>query len=204
MKKLFTFLFLIGLTSICKADIFDYSKAKEYTIYFSSSSPTTFTGTTSYILIDLSSTTIWPHKETGGIHITSIYTEFDKAAASTTSIRLGVINFVNTSTGSITWFDGTRSVNNVSNTNAVYNQEYPDFGIDTKVTRAARADLDGLTNNLLSTEKTSGAGTVNLSTGMPTILNAYAFPAVGDIVMEISKAATAISYYIRIKYYTDK
>lgn len=203
MKKLFTFLFLMGVTSICKADLFDYTKQKEYSIWISSVSPTGFSGTTSYILIDLSDTTNWPHKDKGEIHITSIYSDIDKAAASTSSVRMGVINMVSPSTGSITWFNGIRSGNNVSNTDILFQYDQTDYGLNLKINKNATQGINGTTPYLLSTEKTNGSSAINLSTGMPTIQSGYALPGVGDVIIEFAKAGTAITYNLLIKYYTQ-
>lgn len=204
MKKLFGFLILSFMGTLCHADLFDLTKSKEFTILFSSQSGTGFSGTTTYTLIDLSDTVNWPHKETGGIHITSIQTEMDKAAASTSTIRIGVVNYVGVSTGSITWLATRRGEQNVSNTNILFAHDYPDFGIYAKVRPSATANVDGATPGALSTEKSSGVSYIAQNTALPTILSGSSFPAVGDIVIELNKGATAINYSVRIKYFTEK
>lgn len=205
MKKLFGFLILSFMgVGICHADLFDFTKSKEFTVLFSSQSSTGFSGTTTYTLIKLSDTTNWPHKDTGAIHITSIQTEMDKAAASTSTIRIGVVNYVGASTGSITWLATRRSEQNVSNTNVLFAHDYPDFGIYAKVRPSATANVDGATPGALSTEKSSGVNYILQNTNLPNIIGGSSFPAVGDILIELNKGATVINYSVRIKYFTEK
>lgn len=162
------------------------------------------TGTTTYVLIDLSDTVNWPHKEKKAIHITSIQCELDKAAASTTTVRIGVVNYIGVSSGSITWFYDKKGEQNISNTNVDGYQEYPDYGINTKV-NFSTGEFDGTTPYILSTEKSSLVTYLKLNTFLPTINSTQVFPAVGDILIEFNKSTvqTIINYVIRIKYYSE-
>lgn len=202
MKKILLLGLSVIMCGIAKADLFDLQKSKEYSLWFSSTSPTGFSGTTTYILIDLTDTTNWPHKDTGELHINSIEINLDKAAASTTTVRLGVVNFVNASTGSVTWFSGIKSINNVSNTNSTFQFLFPDLGINTKVRPASTPDTDGSTPYIISTETTSGSTAFQDDTAMPTIRSTTIIPKVGDIVMEIGKSGTAIVYDLLVKYHS--
>lgn len=202
MKKLLGFLFLIFMGSLAHADLFDFTQQKEYEINFSSQSPTTVSGVSTLVLIDLSDTATWPHKEKKAIHITSIQCEIDKAAASTTTVRMGVVNYVGVSSGSITWFYDKFGALNVSNTNVVAYNEYPNYGINTKV-NLSTGDFDGTTPYILSTDKSSLTTSVKLNTNLSTIVGTQVFPAVGDILIELTKGAAAINYSIRVKYYSE-
>lgn len=205
MKKLFGFLILTFMgIGISHAELFDYTAQKEFTITYSTQMPTAIINSGPLMLIKLSSTTIWPHKEAGAVHITSIQTELDKAATSTTTIKIGVINYLGASTGSVTWFSIQRTELNVSNTGNILQEWYPNMGIYAKVIAPVAADTDGLTPYILSTEKSSGSSSYKLGTAVPTILGTTVMPALGDIVMEITKGGVAINYNIRVKYYSEK
>lgn len=209
MKKVIGFISLMflgsfgSLVSLVHADLFDMQKGREVEVYFSSASA--FLGSTTYMLIDLSDTTNWPHVQKSGFHITGIDYQIDKAAASTTTVRIGVVNFVNASTGSISWFSSYKGDLNASNTNVAPFKDYNDLGIYTKVKAASNPDADGSTPFFVTNDKTQGSSAFKLFTNIPTILGGSAVPAVGDIVIEINKPATAtnINYNIRVKYYSE-
>jgi hypothetical protein len=203
MKKLLSFLGLMLLgTSFCHADLFDLSKSKEYTIHYATLSVAGFSGTTNYILIDLSDTVNWPHDKTGEIHITDVYMNIDKAAASTSEVRLGVVNFVNESTGSVTWFDRYANNLNVSNTPGSIFKSYQDNGINTRVKPSSTPNTDGSTPQILSSQKTSGSTDFQNDVGIYTILGTQVFPQRGDIILQITKSGAVIDYEMVIRYYS--
>lgn len=150
-----------------------------------------------FILISLSTTSdLFPHTDRGQINISGINVIVDKVAAATATVRIGVVNFVNTSTGSVTFFYTNPSNRNVSNTggrdflnpnSAFYRCKVKPNGTATNV------NVDGLTPFILSNEVRSGSSvyrssaTVSLQLPSPAGIMA---PKVGDIVMEVLTDAT--------------
>lgn len=203
MKKLLFFLALsFCLVGSAHADLFDYERSKEVGIRFSTNSHTSFSGATTFILIDKSDTSTLRHKETGHINIRSIFYQLDKAAASTTTVRIGVINFVNTSTGSVTWLTGLSGTNNVSNTNSVFHQVFEGRGLNTRVTPSSTIDTDGSVSETYSNEATSGSAGIQNDQLLPTISGTSVLPSVGDVVVEFIKGGTAINYRLDVRYYS--
>jgi hypothetical protein len=122
MKKfLLASLFVMGMVGVSHADFFGHGEDKLYTVHFSTSMLSATTSTTT-ILISLSSTTVWPHKDTGQISIRSVRVEIDKVAASTASVKLGLVYRINPSSSSIMWFFDKSGERNVSNT--LVNEQY--------------------------------------------------------------------------------
>lgn len=203
MKKLFGFLaVMLLIVGTAKADLFDFTKSKEYTIHFSSASSAAFSGTTNYILIDLSNTASFPHKETGEIHITDVYINVDKAAATTAAVRLGVVNFVNASTGSVTWFNRYMNLVNVSNTPGSIVQQFQDTGLNTKVVPSSTVNTDGSTKYILSNDKTSGSTDFQNDVPLWDMLGNSVTPRPGDIIIQFEKSAAAVNFEVTIRYYS--
>lgn len=201
MKKFLLFGFIIFACGIAKAD-FEIERSKEVTIFFSSASSAATSLTTSYILIDKSDIINWPIKDNKIIHITSIYGNIDKAATSSTTVRLGVVNWVDASSGSITWFYGMKTANDLSNGNSFPQVNFPGNGLDTTVISSATVTANGMTPGILSTDITDHSTAYQNDVVMPTINSTNVLPAVGDIIIEIQKFGVAINYTFDIRYYT--
>ncbi len=203
MKKLI-FVMALFLSNLAHADLFDLTKSKEYTVSFSTPSSAAFSGTTNYILIDLTDTTNWPHKETGEISITSVYASMDKVAASTSSIRIGVLTHVNTSSGSVIWITPMYSAINASNTNVVFQYDYRDTGINARVRPNSNVILNGSTPYISTNDNTLGSTHYQSDLVLNTSIGTTAIPKEGDIILEIQKGAAAINFNVVVRYYSGR
>lgn len=160
---------------------------------------------TDTVLIDLSDTTNWPHKDTGAINITSIRIDTDKVAASTASVRIGVVNFVDSSTGSVTWFTGKEG-----DLNASYVDESPFLNLTPCFYKCRvnnnGASVDGSTPYLFSNFKTSGSTIFQTDVVLPSLATSgSSAPGVGDIVAQIDKtSAAAATFNIEITYFSER
>ncbi len=201
MKKILLFGLIMLAGGIAKAD-FETERSKEVSIWISSTSLAGATGTTSYILIDKSDTENWPIKDGKSIHITSIYSDIDKAAASTTTVRFGVVTWIDASSGTVKWFYGLGYNLNVSNADNIKQINFPGDGLNTSIISSGTITGNGFTPAILSTEVTDHSTVYQNDIEMPTINTTYVKPQVGDIIIEIGKAAAAINYLFNIRYYT--
>lgn len=202
MKKILGFLVLMLTGGLAHADLFDYVRDKSVSVHYNQDIAAAVTST-SVVIIDLSDTTNWPHKDNGAINISSIKIEVDKAAASTTTVRLGVVNFVNTSTGSVTWFYTSGNELNVSNT---ANVNYASYGEGFLRTKAVQGVLpaDGTTPYIISNEKTSGSTIYQRDVKLPSLISTGVLPDTGDIIMDVTKSGAAANITIDLIYFSDK
>jgi hypothetical protein len=207
MKKALGFLSLMFITGLAHADLFDYVRDKAVAVHYSNSIAAAVTST-SAVLIDLSDTVNWPHKDNGAINISSIRVGFDKAAASTATVRIGVVNFVNTSTGSVTWFYKSSNDLNVSNTDVDQFDSYGEGFLRTKIVpvnvTSAGVYSDGKTPYIASNEITTGSTVYQTDVVLPSLLSTGSASGQGDIVIEITKGVVAVNLQIEIVYFSDK
>lgn len=158
---------------------------------------------TSAVVVDLSNTTNFPHKQTGVLNISSIGIEIDKAAASTTTVRLGVINYVNSSTGSVTWFRKIEGNLNVSNTNIVDFRSYTPNFLKLRVEQSSTPDADGATPFLVSNDTTSGSTIYQTDINLPSPIGGSACGP-GDLVLSVVNGNGAVVVSIEVQYHADR
>ncbi len=160
---------------------------------------------TNTVLISLSSTTIWPHKENGELNLDVVRMAIDKVAASSATVRLGVLNMVNSSSGSVTWLTVLASTKNVSNTTNLVFANYLPVSIRCRVNKAALADTDGTTPYLFSNETTSAStayqNDVYLQSPAGNIL-----PGTGDIILQVvnNDQTNAINVVMDVIYHSNQ
>jgi hypothetical protein len=160
---------------------------------------------TAAVVIDLSDTANFKHTDTGQLNISSIKLDIDKAAASTTTVRLGAVNFVDSSTGSVTWFYAKESGLNVSNSNTVDFLSYVPNFLRLKVNPAATTQTDGSTPYLLSNDTTSGSTIYQTDVNLPSPIAAgVSAPGPGDVVMLVTNGTAAVTVNVEIQYHADK
>lgn len=159
---------------------------------------------TTTILVDLSSTTVWPHKGTREININSIRFVLDKAASGTFAARIGVVTYVDVSSGSVTWFWRNPTALNVSNTANVHFTT-GDYFYRTRVDPLVPVSVtDGATPYIMSNEKTSLSTIYQTDVKLPTPASASGVaPGVGDIVLDIVKGASSQSISVEVVYYAE-
>lgn len=209
MKKLLTALLLIGgLSMTAKADFLGGGniRDKSYTLHFSSAMPTAATAG-NWVLIDLSSTTSFPHKETGFVGIASARVIVDKAAATTATVKLGVVTRVNFSSGTVSWFYSSNQLNNVSNTSALMESNPFEAIYKLRVDDSVPDTTAGTTPYLLTSDITSNSTTYNSTTTLPSTISIGAAdraPQVGDIILNVAKSAAAATITVDLIYFTDR
>lgn len=160
---------------------------------------------TGTVLISRSNTTTWPHKEgdfTDYLEIQSIRIDVDKADPSTCTIRLGVINYIDSSSSTVTWFYNKEFELNASSSNVT-----PDFiqypaPISLKVLRGT-GTIEGTTPDLLS-NYTSNFTVFTSSVAITPSPGGAVSPGYGDLVAYIQKAAAAITFTFEIVYNSSR
>lgn len=153
------------------------------------------------VLVDLSDTTNWPHKNAKSLEIKRVKILVDKTAASTCTVRLGVVNHVNASTGSVTWFTGLQNERNVSNTNNALYHFLDNTVYNLTVYRANNNQTEGATPFLLSNEVTTASTIFQNDVRLPAPIAAGVIPAVGDLVLQVLNGAVAVEVYVEVQYY---
>lgn len=204
MKKLFIFAVVIaGLSGKVSAWFGDDSADRTGRIVYSTA-PANATLSTTTILIDLSDTTNWPHKQTREINISSIRLEVDKLAASSGTVRIGVVTLSSSTAGFVSWFFIKDFKNNASNgDNDIFRIYAPNF-IRTRV-EGGTAGTEGTTPYLAvsPSAKTTASTVYQSDVALPTLLDTNVAPARGDIVFDFTKdVSSAWKFNIEIDYNT--
>jgi len=201
LKRIVLFIaLLIGTAGISQAWNFEKNPDRNVFVKYNQTLATTVVST-SAIIIDLSDTTNWPHSDEGEIQVNWLRVSVDKLAASSATVKIGVVNFVNSSTGSVTWFHSVSSLHNLSNTNVGGAIDLQPSWISLKAIPGVLTE--GITPYVLSNDTTEGSTTYQDDVTLPTTLGTYTAPGVGDIVVALTKpgvASTAI-FTIEILYH---
>lgn len=151
---------------------------------------------TNVILVDLSDTVNWPHKDpTGEIRIDNINLEFDKPAASSGTIKIGVVTSVLglssstivPSSGTITWFFGRSLSSATTNADMLDPFNLENGAIRCRVNPDPRAGFGyaGKTPYILSNDTENFINTSQMLT-----LAGSTIPAIGDIVVQVNNSST--------------
>lgn len=156
---------------------------------------------TAVVLVSLENITTWPHKETDSLKIQSIRVDVDKAAASTSTVRIGVINYIDSSSSTVTWFWNKENENNVSNTDVTNYTNYP-AALSLRVAKGS-AKIEGTTENILS-NLTSNWALFTSSVAITPSPGGFVRPRVGDLVAYIQKGAVAIVYTFEVYYNSER
>lgn len=201
MKKFLGFLLLVG----CMAGVswgYDYQMIPDQNalIHHQVTLANTVTST-SNIIVDLSDTTNWPHDGDKEIRISGIRVDIDKAAASTCTVKLGVITYVASSTGSVKWFHVCGSTINVSNTATQYYVNYAPSYLRTLVVQTSTV-TEGSTPHFMSNDETLKSTTYQTDVLLPTTYGTDAYPKVGDIILYVFKPgiATTANIFVDLIY----
>lgn len=157
------------------------------------------------VLIDLN--TAWPNptQQTGAIKITGLSVQIDKTAASTATVRIGVINSINASTGSVTWFYELKNQRNVSNTNnnPIINTDNAIRDL-TVIPPTPNTGADGTTPYLISNITTSASTIYQTDVRLPSPIGvAGTLPKLGDVVMNVINGTVAIDVLVDVLYHYD-
>ncbi len=195
---------LFAVTTPARAWIFDQAPDKTMTIHYRLN--VAANTSTSTVLIDLSNTTTWPHKETGEVDFSSIKVEFDKAAASTATAKIGIANYVGYSTGSVTWFYTKENNLNVSNTGIGDPLHIEPCFVRARAVPASTADTDGSTPFIMSSDVTSGSAIYKSSATYfnSPISTVYVNPSRGDIFLFVQTGAAAVTVTVDLQYHSER
>lgn len=157
------------------------------------------TASTAAVVIDLSDTVNYPHKiysgSTGFLSISSVRVEVDKVAASTFTFKLGVVDAIDTSTGSVKWFLSDTNSLNVSNTNNTSfiftNTQLTDLKV---IPPVPNSGVDGTTPFIISNDSTSGSSIYQTDVVLPSPIPAGGVaPGLGDLVFSYAKDSTNVN-----------
>lgn len=203
MRQLIYALPFLLLAEFSQAGIFGYGADKTVFVKYSFAVASA-NESTSTIVIDKSDTTNWPHTNSNHIAITGIDLDVDKVAAATATIKLGVVNFVDATNGSITWFWARNYGLNVSNTETKVSEMYYPLAIKTKVNLVS-GGADGTTPFLISDDTVSNSTTFQNDVLLSSVSGSQIAPDEGDIVMQvISDSSNALTVDLHLWYYTDR
>jgi hypothetical protein len=162
--------------------------------------------TTHSILVDLSSVTTFNHDETGVIHISRIELYVDKLAASTGTVKVGVVNNVNIATGSVTFFGRLSFEKNVSNTQPtlVVNIEESLVRTDAVAPAPGGANV-GATPFIYSNDNLNESTLFQTDINLPTP-NGNIPPGLGDIILYAANndVTNTINVIATIYYHTHQ
>lgn len=205
MKKLALLsLLLLGSVGVAKADFLYGGNIQDKSISIHLST-TTAASSGAMILVDLSSTTVWQHIETGQVNISALAVSYDKLAASSCTVRLGVVTRVDASSGTVEWFYSSDSLINVSNTDISRFQNVYEPMYRLRVNGATPV-TDGTTPFLVTNDISTLSTVYQSDVNLTTVANTSGPPAVGDVVMDYNKpgGATSATIVVDLQYNTSR
>jgi hypothetical protein len=191
MKKVgLAFLFLFGFVGLCKAEIMVSSKEEPVLVTFSTS--TLVSGTSAqFILVSLPSVygasgSSFSHINNGGINLVTLNIVIDKVAASSGTLKIGVLTEVNAATGSVKYFATVPFSRDTTSTFIQYSPDYNHFFARCKVAYNGRTNgvTPFITSNDVAVNQTAFRRDNILQSPIGTIA-----PHVGDVVMVVTTNA---------------
>ncbi len=195
MKKwLFIALFLCPLS--LEAEIMRSSKEEPVSIKYVKENVTT---STNVILIDLSSTSVFPHKQTGSINIADVFIGVDKLAASSGTVKLGVVTGISESTGSVTWFFEHSFTESAALTEK--ERTSPDSWL-----YRLKVGSNGQTPYVLSNDTTLANGMFQVGRALESVGGVNTDPGVGDIILNYTNngnGTNQVDLNVEAKYNSD-
>ena len=189
---------------VCRAEA-GFFNAQADANYVKYTMPASVGASTAAIIVDLSDTSNFAHKDTGSLRVQGYDIVIDQVAAGTSTVKLGVVTSVNASSGTVRWFETIDNTLNVSNTNKNIGRYFVPASIDLLVTGA------GTTPGLVTKTVTAITPVVGepllyqTDVSLPTAVSptSVAFPSKGDIVMETNAtAANGVRVSVGILYYS--
>lgn len=172
-------------------------------------STTVVAGATSvFDLVSLgNSGNVFPHTDHGELDVSHVNVMIDKIATSTGTVKLGVVNFVNQSTGSATFYYDCAYVRNVTNNSLPFTDYFTPAFMRGKVLSgktATNTDVDGLTPFIASNEKLSG---VTALSGAALLQSPVGFvnPRAGDLMMQVvnNDSTNSVTVQMEIYYHSE-
>jgi hypothetical protein len=139
---------------------------------------------TAAIIVDLSDTTNWPHKNTSGINVSGLWVDVDKAGASTDTVKVGVVTNIDASSGTVKWFFVAANTANRVSTPGLQSPIIEGI-VRTKV------NSSNVTPYILTNNSSSQSTIFQTDVLLPTANGTFVAPAVGDIVAFIEGGGAA-------------
>ena len=212
MKRLLASLLFIGFFSgIAHAALDDegVTREKTYVVHFSSTVQANTVAV--FDLISLSTTaSIYPHTrnnplDIGEIDISHITMLIDKVATASATVKIGVLDYVGTSTGSASYFFSRSSLNNVSNTDVVVLANFTPSFYRTRVrpgisVSTFTAFVDGITPFFISNEMDQGSFIFN-STAAYQSTNGLMNLQRGDTIMKVTTFGSMVNFIVDVWYH---
>lgn len=157
---------------------------------------------TAAVVIDLSDTTNWPHRRRGSLIVQDIQVKVDKVTASSCTVKLGVVSFVNDSSGTVKWFYGVEQAKNVGdayNWVATNGMTYYNLLVQPVV------DQSGATPLILTNDVTTQSTVYQRDVPLPSPSSVMAAPGVGDCVISVanSDATNSVDVYLEVHYFAQ-
>lgn len=153
----------------------------------------------SAIIVDLSDTSGFPHKLTGQVNVAGIRVDIGKVAASSGTIKVGVVTRVDATNGDVKWFFNHTFGDDATGSPTHYSEasNFSEVSVRAKV-------KDGTTPYLASKLTTANSTTFQTDVNLPTTIG-NGPPGVGDIVVQYTTAGTsATDISLELVYFTEK
>jgi len=186
MKKFCALLFFIFLAGVSHAEIFTMERSNKYLSYSISAN----TVSTNTLIIDLSDTTGYPHKNTKHLTVSSVELDMEKSTGATGTLSLGVITRVDNDNADINYlliypFEKT------TETSLSFGGSVSPSIIDLK---------RGYATNVSS----SGAAAFQADLSLPTLIGGNSPPSVGDLILSnIRTNSEEINFVLKIFYQSE-
>lgn len=196
MKKWLSLLFLLSFPALAKADIIKSSLEEPVLVRLSTQSIVT---STNIILVDLSSTTVYPHKNTGFLNVVGIRLDVAKVAASSGTIKLGVVYRIDQSSGDVKWFYSYDFSKSAAGTEIIDRPKEDFFFYRLKV------GSDNSTPYLLTNDKTEFSTNFQNDVALLTPTGSYVNTDKGDIILSFTNSGSnAMNLTIDLLYNSER
>ena len=193
MKK-WLFIFGLLLTPVISFAISPIDEDDNVVLHYKNYS---VSASTDIILIDLSDIATYGHKYTGNFVISEIDLTLERVQASTGCVKIGVVNYVGASTGSVTYFYEYPMYQIGASTDIVVNiQNHSPSLLRLKAIPSETAHTDGSTPYIYSNDKTSGSTSFQNDVVKTTSMGDNVYPALGDIILTLTKGSATGSFGI--------
>jgi hypothetical protein len=180
--------------------------SRDKTMVIHSTRTVSVVSSTHVVLIDLSDIVNYPHKERGEIHIIGYEITVDKLAASTGTLKIGVVDAINFASGTVTFFDRLPFEKSVSNNVVTLKANFEEALINTHANgHTPGGNVIGTTPFILSNDRTQQSALFQTDVNLPSTTGST-FPGLGDIILYLSNgdATNTIDVITKIMYHTHE
>lgn len=165
---------------------------------------TQVTASTHAILVDLSDTSTYPHGHLGTKNAIVLKSSIlaDLPASSSGTAKLGVVTFVNDSTGTVQYFDECFWYDTDARTIQCETNSAPPF---TNLLTKPVINSAGTMQNVVSNDTLDGSADFQADVALPTSAGGHTAPGLGDIILTITDdSATAVNLLVELWYVTNR